>query len=105
MAGTERMSDTDKLRVIKKVEAADAATLRLVWSDGTAATLDLSETLRGKAFAPLRNASAFAQVTVGDWGHSITWPCGAEMGADKLWPPAMRMHAAFLNGACVMACP
>jgi len=24
-------------------------------------------------------------VEVGDWGHSLCWPSGAELGADMLW--------------------
>ena len=27
----------------------------------------------------------FAKVEVGDWGHSLAWPSGTELGADMLW--------------------
>ena len=27
----------------------------------------------------------FAKAKVGDWGHSLVWPSGAEAGADALW--------------------
>jgi hypothetical protein len=33
----------------------------------------------------LRDPAEFAKVKVGDWGHSLEWPSGAEAGADSLW--------------------
>src|SRR3546814_7399559 len=29
--------------------------------------------------------SSDLKVEVGDWGHSLAWPSGAELGADMLW--------------------
>ena len=79
------MTTTDKSRTIAAVRATALASLHLDWSDGTVADLDLGPALGDRAFAGLRDAKAFSQVEVGDWGHSLTWPCGAEMGADFLW--------------------
>jgi hypothetical protein len=79
------MTTTDKSRTITAVRATGAASLHLEWSDGIAVDLDLGPVLGDRAFAALREAEAFAQVEVGDWGHSLTWPCGVEMGADFLW--------------------
>ena len=79
------MTITDKSRTITAVRATGAASLHLDWSDGTAVDLDLGSVLGDRAFAALREAEAFAQVEVGDWGHSLSWPCGVEMGADFLW--------------------
>src|SRR3546814_20450259 len=31
------------------------------------------------------SSDLFAKVEVGDWGHSLAWPSGAELGADMLW--------------------
>src|SRR3546814_16996651 len=49
------------------------------------ADLDLGAVLADRAFAALCDPGEFAKVEVGDWGHSLAWPSGAELGADMLW--------------------
>ncbi|MEY2928070.1 MAG: hypothetical protein RL367_2547 [Pseudomonadota bacterium] len=65
--------------------ALDQSRLELFWSDGTVADVDISDSLNHPAFACLRDADEFSTVQVGDWGHSIAWRCGIDMGADTLW--------------------
>ena len=79
------MSIADNTRTITAVQATGPTSLHLIWSDGTQANLDLTTALGDRAFAMLRDPSEFAKIEVGDWGHSLTWPSGAEMGADALW--------------------
>ncbi|MGH6872040.1 MAG: DUF2442 domain-containing protein [Rhizomicrobium sp.] len=79
------MSIEDRSRTIVSAKARTPATLSLKWSDGTRADVDLAALLRDKAFRALRDAEAFAAVRVGEWGHSVEWPSGAELGADSLW--------------------
>ncbi len=79
------MSIADKTRTITAVRVTGPVSLQLSWSDGTKADLDLSAHLGDRAFANLRDAAEFAQVEVGDWGHSLVWRSGAELGADALW--------------------
>ncbi|HLI67635.1 MAG TPA: DUF2442 domain-containing protein [Caulobacteraceae bacterium] len=79
------MSATDAMRTIETVKATGPAQLRLHWSDGAEAELDLSGWLATPAFAALRDPAAFAAVQVGDWGHSLQWSNGAEASADSLW--------------------
>lgn len=79
------MTTTDKARTIASVRVTGAASLHLLWSDGTAADLDLSPLLEDRALAALRDPAGFADVELGDWGHSLTWPSGVELGADSLW--------------------
>jgi hypothetical protein len=79
------MSMTDKMRTIERVRADGSAVLHLAWSDGTDAVLRLVAILDDPAFAALRDPEEFARVAVGDWGQSLCWPSGAEMGADMLW--------------------
>ncbi|MFT4103402.1 MAG: DUF2442 domain-containing protein [Burkholderiaceae bacterium] len=79
------MNIVDKTRSITAVRATGPASLHLSWSDGTAADLDLGAILVDRAFAALRDPDEFARVDVGDWGHSLAWPSGAELGADRLW--------------------
>lgn len=79
------MSATDTMRTIKAVKPTGEARLRLQWSDGTQAELDLGAWLQEPAFAALRDPEVFASVKLGDWGHSLEWPGGVEAGADALW--------------------
>ena len=79
------MRSTDKPRIITKAQALDGHCLRLVWSDGSEADIDLAQTLSKQPFVALRDPAQFATVKIGDWGHSIEWNCGIDMGADSLW--------------------
>jgi hypothetical protein len=79
------MSAADAMRTIEHAEALGLARLRLRWSDGEAVELDLAAWLDMPAFAELRDPAEFARVQVGDWGHSLVWPDGVEVGADSLW--------------------
>lgn len=79
------MNMADKTRNITAVSAIGPASLHLTWSDGMVADLDLSFMLDDRAFAALRDPVEFARVEVGDWGHSLTWPSGTDLGADTLW--------------------
>ncbi|TAN07963.1 MAG: DUF2442 domain-containing protein [Rhodanobacteraceae bacterium] len=74
----------DSLRTLKSVKPLSDATLRLRWSDGTAADLDLSDLLKKRAFKSL-HGSAFQHARLDEWGHSVEWPNGIAIGADALW--------------------
>jgi hypothetical protein len=79
------MSATDAMRTIKSARATGPGRLRLAWSNGAEAELDLGAWLERPAFAALRDPAEFARVQVGDWGHSLVRPSGVEAGADSLW--------------------
>jgi len=79
------MSTADRTRTIIAVRPNGPAGLELSWSDGTVVDIDLGAILDDQAFAVLRDADAFGKVEIGDWGHSLSWPAGAEIGADALW--------------------
>lgn len=79
------MNVTDKTRTIAAVRAIGPSVLHVSWSDGTAADIELGAILNDRAFAALRDPGEFAKVELGDWGHSLTWPSGVELGADMLW--------------------
>ena len=72
---------TDRMRTIEAVEARGAEHLWLRWSDGVETEIALTPNVR----ATLGNAAQFASVALGDWGHSVEWPNGVELGADSLW--------------------
>ncbi len=79
------MTRTDRVRTIASVAVAPPATLALAWSDGTSAAIDLTPLLRASALRALRDPHLFAQAHLGDWGHSVVWPDGTELGAETLW--------------------
>ena len=79
------MKADDKTRAIVSVRAVATTTLVLEWSDGTHAEVDLKDLMREPPFRPLRDATEFSRVRVGDWGHSVEWPSGVELGAESLW--------------------
>jgi hypothetical protein len=84
------VSATDTMCAIKAVKPTGKARLRLQWSDGTQAELDLGDWLQKPAFAPLLDPAEFAKVKLGDWGHSLEWPSRVEAGADALWLETVR---------------
>ena len=63
--------NSDTLRTILSAETLDGKFLRIEWSDGTVAEVG----------APQGHGAA----AIGDWGHSLVWPDGFELGADSLW--------------------
>jgi hypothetical protein len=79
------MTGGDHTRTITTATATPPATLALGWSDGTTAVIDLMQRLRARPLRALRDPLLFAQVRVGDWGHSVVWPDGTELGAETLW--------------------
>jgi hypothetical protein len=74
----------ESLRTLKSVKPLSDTTLRVRWSNGTAADLDLSDLLKQKAFKSLRGRG-FQRVSLDEWGHSVEWPDGTAIGADALW--------------------
>jgi len=85
LAGVEWVSTADRTRTIVAVHPNGPTGLHLSWSDGTVVDVDLGAVLHDRAFAVLRDADAFGNVEIGDWGHSLVWPAGTEIGADTLW--------------------
>ena len=79
------MRTADRIRTITAVAAKPRTTLSLQWSEGTLADIDLRAMLRGRAARALRDEAEFARVSLGEWGHSVAWPCGIELSAETLW--------------------
>jgi hypothetical protein len=85
MAGVERVNTADRTRTITGVDVGKPATLRVRWSDGTRAELDLSGIIRGRGFRTLRDPKEFARVRIGEWGHGVEWTSGPQLSAETLW--------------------
>lgn len=67
--------NADTMRAIFSATVLDGSHLRLEWSDGTTADLQMPNP---------------EGVQLGDWGHSLVWPDGTEIGADSLWLDTLR---------------
>jgi DNA-binding XRE family transcriptional regulator len=67
--------NTDWMRTITSAEPRGLGRVTVLWSDGTAAEIALPPAI-GTPDAP---------PAIGDWGHSLVWPDGSEVGADALW--------------------
>lgn len=65
--------NSDTMRTIRSATAAGDKAIRLEWSDGTLAEIALPQ------------GRTSAGVEPGDWGHSLNWHDGFEIGADSLW--------------------
>ncbi len=63
--------NSDTMRTISQAKALGDRRLRIEWSDGTVAELAVPH---GKG-----------AIELGEWGHSLVWPDGFELGADSLW--------------------
>lgn len=75
----------EQLRSITKVTTKAPDLLSLSWSDGVKVELSLARVARSKAFKSLKDKTIFMKGKLGDWGHSVVWPGGVELGADSLW--------------------
>ena len=80
----EQVTPMESLRTIKTVKPISGTTLHVRWTAGGAVDIDLQDLLKKPAFKSLRGGT-FRKAKVGDWGHSIEWPGGVELGADELW--------------------
>jgi hypothetical protein len=80
-----KMNSSEMARTIEFVKAKAPASIALRWSDGTRAEINVAIILRGRAFRALRDADEFSRAEIGEWGHSIVWPSGAELSAETLW--------------------
>lgn len=86
------MNETKAAR-IAGVRLAGEHALRIRWINGAAFVVDLSRPVSGlKGLRPLRNPDIFAKAKVGEGGHSVTWPGGLDMGADRLWEMSLEQN-------------
>ncbi len=74
------------MRTIEAVQGRDGARLQLRWSDGSEAEV----TVAPNVLKALGGQAQFRSVRLGDWGHSIEWPSGYQLGADALWLDTLR---------------
>ncbi len=73
---------------VKTAIALDPYVVRVVFADGEVRDVDIEPLLDGPVFEPLRDAAAFAQVEVDEYGETIVWPNGADLDPEVLYGAA-----------------
>ena len=68
---------------ITHLEVRRPFVLYVEFDDGVKGEYDMSEGLNGPVFAPLRDPSFFARVTLAEWGAPV-WPNGVDIAPDAL---------------------
>jgi len=64
--------------------------LSVQYQGGQQVTIDCTELVqRFAVFAPLRDPAFFKKVAVADWGHSLEWPHGEGLDADRVLDMAL----------------
>lgn len=75
---------------LAKAEYAGGYKIRIEFSDGTAATIDLEKELWGEVFEPLREPDTFRQFSIHPDLRTICWPSGADFAPEYLYEAAAR---------------
>ena len=69
---------------IVEARCVSGHTLWLKFRDGTAGEIDLSSSLSGPIFEPLRNPAFFKNFTVDPDFHTLAWPNGVDFAPEFL---------------------
>lgn len=86
------MSETKAIR-IASVKSAGDYTLRICWVNSKTLAVNLQEPIHKlKGMRALRDRATFTQVSKGEGGHSVVWPGGIDMGADRLWEMTLEQN-------------
>jgi hypothetical protein len=71
-------------RSVKKVEAQRDFKLRILFDNGEVRLFDMGDTLRGKAFVPIRKWNRFKDVYL-DKSGSIAWDADPAIDSSVVW--------------------
>jgi hypothetical protein len=78
---------------IQSVKPLRGLALEVVYTGGQVVRVDVSELPRRFAvFAALNDRTFFKRVAVGDWGHSLEWPNGEGLDADRVMDMALEQE-------------
>jgi hypothetical protein len=67
---------------VTHAEHVDAHRVQVTFNDGTQAEIDLSGSLNGPIFEPLRDVEYFRSFSIE--GHTLAWPNGADFAPEYL---------------------
>jgi len=72
--------------------------VRVMFADGEVRDVDITPLLDTEVFAPLRDHTAFEQVTVDEEVGTIAWPGGADLDPDVIYAALdLGPHKARIN--------
>ena len=78
---------------IQSVKPLRGLALEVAYTGGQVMRVDVSELPRQFAvFAALNDRAFFKRVAVGDWGHSLEWPNGEGLDADRVMDMALEQE-------------
>lgn len=69
---------------VVQAEYRDRYEIWLEFNDGVSGVVDLSDTLWGPVFEPLKDVNVFKQFTVSDTLHTLVWENGADLAPEYL---------------------
>ena len=64
--------------------------IEVVFNDGKKGIVDLSESLNGKVFEPLKNLGAFKSFSVDEELETIVWANGADLAPEYIYYQAFK---------------
>ena len=84
----------------RSVTPLDRGWVRVVFTDGSTAEVDVRPLLRGPVFERVRDdAAVFAQVRIAEVGGCLEWPGGLDLDPDVLYELATRPTASRADSA------
>lgn len=84
------MTQAKHINRLESVSPRSDTTLEIRYTNGQAVVVDFSDLIERLAvFAPLKNPEFFRQATVTDWGHTLQWPNGEGLDADRVMEMAL----------------
>lgn len=79
------------------IEHVQTYLLKLTFNNGTTGIVDLSQSLWGEVFEPLRNPELFNQFRLDPELGTIAWPNGADLAPEYLYRLMISGHSADCN--------
>jgi len=86
------------LNRVVRVVPLERYRLNIEFADGVAGIIDLSDRLTGEMFEPLRDETAFRQVTIDEFG-AVCWPSGADFAPDAMYQELISSKNAEISAA------
>lgn len=84
------MSAKQNINRIESVAPLGGMTLEVRYTGGQMVTVDVTELAeRFAVFADLRKPAFFRRAKVADWGHTLEWPNGEGLDADRIMDMAL----------------
>ncbi len=77
---------------VTEAKYLDGHKVEVSFNDGRRGIADLSNTLRGSVFQPLKDEAFFAQLKLDKELDTISWPNGADIAPEYLYFQAFKDH-------------